>query len=208
MGRLLRASLTAVCAAGMLWPAAGAAQAQTPREPAVWSLYQALAGQNAIAVQVQFGGCQAAPDAVADETATSVTVYASVGIVPVPDGVSCAASLIAETIDVPLAHPLAGRPISGPDETWDGLFGSLITAAPTTPGATPEVFTPNFVGLSPLDALRLALAWREPVTIVTGRQLPGLPRIVRQTPRTGSQPTTLNAGVAAPLKPLTLVMSP
>ena len=210
--RRLGLALAAGGAAAALGPSGAVAQAPaSARVAAAWTLDEVLPGQQTIVVYVQWGGCQNAPDAVARETATSVTIDATVARIAVPPDTACPDVAVFGPVDVPLARPLGGRPIQGPNETWapGGALSTLRSLPQTTP-APPAyaAFTPGFVGLAPLDALRLALAYREPVRIVAGRRLPGRPRIVSQTPGPGTTPITLDDGLAPPLPPLRLVMSP
>lgn len=153
LGRLVVALLSA---AGLLAAAAapGGAQGTTTQAPISGLLLAVGPAGRSLTVAYTDAGVQGcglygvSPSVVETAASVSVTLTATVGVLP--PGVACADDLVGlgQTVVVPLSAPLAGRAVDGL-VLQGGVFDWYgEVSAPTIP---------SLVGLSPLDA-RLMLS--------------------------------------------------
>jgi hypothetical protein len=154
--RLGRSVVALLSAAGLLAAAAASSVAQgTTTQAPISGLLLAVgpAGRSLTVAytDADVHGCGlfgVSPTVVETAASVTVTLTATVGVLP--PGVACAADLvgIGQTVVVPLSAPLAGRAVEGL-ALQGGVFDWYgEVAAPTIP---------SLVGLSPLDA-RLMLS--------------------------------------------------
>jgi hypothetical protein len=172
--------------------------------PLDWALAGVGARGRALIVQPGvYGGCdRGTPEVAVRETASDITVTVTVRSVQGPEVVCPAIAKYARPQTVRLAHPVAGRPVSGHLQAH--APGFLLQSRTPTSGA-PRV--PRVVGLASSDA-------RQVLCSASIRTAPyrGGGRVVAQRPRagatyrvpTGTRATTCDGLPSRPVAHLTI----
>jgi hypothetical protein len=134
-----------------------------------WSLYQVGAEERSLEIVDGFGACEAVEPPTVRESSREVAVSLSVN--SAPPGTICPSIYYFGRSMVRLASPLAGRHVRGASGS-----GAL-------PSGNPIV--PRLVGLSPSDAHFVLAGSRIRATTRHARRVPGLPRVIGQSPSAG-----------------------
>ncbi len=171
--RRSRRALLGLLALLALGPVAARAEGGRERVPLRWSLVQVGPHERSLEISYTYGGCQQAPRTALAETATSVSITATVEDQQVSG--PCPAFAVIAFHTVVLAHPLEGRALAG---AWQPS------------GAMP--FGPKgvrrLIGLSPADARKLlSEGGAGTIHLVARYEHRHVPRarVIAQNPRAG-----------------------
>lgn len=157
----------------------GGSVAPSTRVPIGWRFQQVGPGQRSLEVRIGYGGCESAPAVTARETASTIEIIATVEAPPASTNVICPADSLLERILVPLARPVGGRGVTGPDQESDrGAHLELLKNGP---------LVPRVVGLSPPAAVALLRRIGIHPTVRFRRGQQALPRVIAQVPPPGTR---------------------